>query len=173
MKKTTLHSSKLSQAHRNPVARALARQAVADALVEMKKHLTRVGIQAYLTDDGEQAPALLGDLALVLGVGAEIGMAKVPDAPETRRMHAAPRAVLHMGCNGQRWQLAQAAVLHEAATLAVTAFEACPALGITMFPGACQLAHEIRNGTARMDAVAGAEIYQPKASAPEPTKCKA
>lgn len=160
MRKTTAHSRKLSQAHRSPVGRALARQAITEALAEMKKHLTRVSIKAYMTADGEPAPALLGDLALMLGVGAEIGMAKVPDAPETRRMHAALRTVLHMGCNGQHWQAAQATVLHEAAALAVTAFEACPTLGITMFPGACQLAHEIRTGTARMNAVAGPEIYK-------------
>lgn len=144
---------------RSPVGRAIGRQAIAEAMAQMRKHLTRVSIKAYLTADGEAAPALLGDLALMLGIGAEIGMHRVPDAPETRKMHAALRTVLSMGCNGCRWVAAQAVVLHEAAQLAVTAFDACPALGITMFPGACQLAHDIRAGTAHMDAVAGPEIY--------------
>lgn len=162
-RKTTAYGRKLSMARSSPVGRALGRQAIADAKAAMEKHLTRIGIKAYLTSEGEIVPALLGDLALVIGVGAEIGMNKVPDAAETRRMHAALRTVLHMGCNGHRWQAAQAAVLHEAAELAVVAFDACPALGIAVFPGACQLAHEIRAGTARMDAVAGSEIYQQNA----------
>jgi hypothetical protein len=158
-RKLSAHGRKLDTARSRPVGRALARKAIADAIAEMRKHLTRVSVKAYLTADSEPAPALLGDLALMLGVGAEIGMHRVPDAPETRKMHAALRTVLGMGCNGWRWRASQAKILHEAAEMAMTAFEACPALGITMFPGACELAHEIRLGTARMDAVVGAEVY--------------
>lgn len=160
MRKTTRR--KPCDPSRSPVGRALARQAMADALVEMRSHLTRISIKAYLTADGEAAPVLLGDLALMLGIGAEIAMNRVPDAPETRKMHAALRSVLGMACNGHRWQASQATVLHEAAGLAVTAFEACPVLGLTMMPGASMLAHDIRMGTARMDCVAGSEVYQNK-----------
>ncbi len=148
--------SRRKQIRSSPVGRAVA---IATAQAEMRKHLTRISIKAYLTADGEAVPALLGDLALVLGIGAEIGINRAPDAPETRRMHAALRTVLQMSCNGHRWQVAQAAVLHEATALAVTAFDACPAVGIAMFPGACELAREIREGAARMDCVAGVEVY--------------
>ena len=140
---------------------------MANALTEMHERLTRTSIKAYMTTDGEPAPVLLGELALMLGIGAEIGMNRVPDAPETRRMHAALRTVLQMGVNGGRWMAAQAPVLHEAASLAVTAFEAYPELGIRMFPGAAMLAHDIRMGTARMDAVAGSEIYAKQLARPE------
>jgi hypothetical protein len=133
---------------------------MANALTEMHRHLTRISIKAYMTADGEPAPVLLGDLALMLGIGAEIGMNRVPDAPETRKMHAALRTVLQMGTQGGRWQAAQAPVLHEAAALAVTAFEAYPTLGITMMPGAAMLAHDIRMGTARINSVVGSEIYR-------------
>ena len=158
-RKLSAHGRKLNQAHQSPVGRAIAKQAMASALAEMHKHLTRISIKAYLTPDGEPAPVLLGDLALMLGIGAEIGMHRVPNAPETRKMHAALRTVLQMGVNGGRWMAAQAKVLHDAAALAMTAFEACPELGVTMFPGAAMLAHDIRMGTARMDAIAGAELY--------------
>lgn len=160
MKKTARR--KPCDASTSPVARAVARKRMSDALAEMRGHLTRIGIKAYMTTDGEPAPVLLGDLALMLGIGAEIAMNRVPDAIETRRMHAALRSVLQMGCNGHRWQASQAKVLHEAAALAVTAFEACPQLGVTMFPGAAMLAQDIRMGTARMDCVAGSEVYKNK-----------
>jgi hypothetical protein len=132
---------------------------IADVLAELHQNLTRISVKAYLTPDGERADVLLGDLALILGVGAEIGMHRDKGAPGTRRMHAALRTVLHMSCNGRRWDAGQAKVLHEAAVLAVEAFEADLVLGVAVMPGACQLAEEVRAGTARMDAVVGPEVY--------------
>lgn len=156
---------KRRQAHDNPVGRAVAKKQMADAMAEIHRLLTHIGIKVYLTDDGKAAPALLGELALMLGVGAEIGINRDKDASETRRMHAALRTVVAMGIDTHRWQAAQARVLHEAATLAVAAFEAHPALGVAMMPGACQLAEEVRLGTVHMDAVAGPEVYRGKATA--------
>lgn len=154
--------------HDNPVARAVAKKAMADALTEMHRHLTRISVKAYLTEDGEVAPALLGDLALMLGIGAEIGLNREPHTPETRRMHAALRTVLHMSTNGRRWQAAQARVLHEAAALAAQAFETHPAVGVARLPSASELAEAVRLGTARMNAVAGPEIYNAQAVAGKP-----
>lgn len=137
---------------------------IADVLAELHQNLTRISVKAYLTPDGERADVLLGDLALILGVGAEIGMHRDKQAPKTRRMHAALRTVLHLSCNGRRWDVGQAKVLHEAAVLAVEAFEADMPTGVAVMPGAIELAQEIRNGTARMDCVVGAEVYQKQAA---------
>jgi hypothetical protein len=141
-----------------------AAKEIADVLAELRQNLTRISVKAYLTPDGERADVLLGDLALILGVGAEIGMHRDKSAPATRRMHAALRTVLHLSCNGRRWEASQAKVLHEAAVLAVEAFEADMPTGVAVMPGAIQLAEEIRNGTARMDCVVGAEVYQKQAA---------
>jgi hypothetical protein len=127
---------------------------------DMRGQLTRIAVNVYLTEEAELAPVLLCELAFLLGIGAEIGINRAPQAAETRRMHAALRTVLQMSVNGRRWQASQAKVLHEASVLAVAAFEACPALGISMMPGACELAEDVRRGTARMDSVAGPEIYK-------------
>lgn len=134
----------------------------------LRENLTRISVKAYLTEHGEFCPVLLGDLALILGVGAEVGMHRDKDAPNTRRMHASLRTVLHLSCSGRHWDSRQAKTLHEAAALAVEAFEADMPAGVAVMPGAIQLAEEIREGTARMDAVAGAEVYakQPACALP-------
>jgi len=147
-------------AQQSLVGRAVARSAAATSLREIRKNLTRVSVTAYLTEDGEPAPTLLGHLAVMIGVGAEIGLSQAPDAIETRRMHAALRTVTQMGIDGGRWNASQAKVLHEAAELSVKAFEDYPAVGVLMLPAACKLAEEVRRGTVKIDAVAGAEIYQ-------------
>jgi hypothetical protein len=157
--KAVAKSKAQAEARRAQAQAEHAAKEIADVLAELRQNLTRISVKAYLTPDGERADVLLGDLALILGVGAEIGMHRDKHAPGTRRMHAALRTVLHLSCNGRRWDVGQAKVLHEAAVLAVEAFEADLVLGVTVMPGACQLAEEVRAGTACMDAVAGPEVY--------------
>lgn len=152
--------------HANPVARAVAKakaekeaKRASEAKTQMREHLTKISIEAYMTIDGERADVLMSDLALMLGIGAEIGFHLDKHAPNTRKMHAALRTVVAMSANGRRWQTSQTVVLHEAAMLAATAFEENIVLGITMLPGAAELAEEVKNGTANLNGVAGPEIY--------------
>ena len=121
--------------------------------------MTCVNVRIYLTADGERDTKLLSHLALVLGVGAEVAMALMPRHPETKRLHAALRTVMQFSVDDGRWQSSQAKILHEAAKLATEIFLERPILSTHVFPGAFELAEKVRNGTARMSDVAGAEIY--------------
>ncbi|MDB5868761.1 MAG: hypothetical protein JWP96_1093, partial [Polaromonas sp.] len=149
--KTTPHGRKLK--------REEAAKHLADFILEMKSHLSSVSIHVYIKADGEFAPDLLGDLAALIGVGAEICAVKLPGSAEAKRLHAALRTVLAMSISGRRWQFNQAKPMHEVAEMATLLYMKWPALGLSVSLGALELAQEVRAGTSRMDAVAGAELY--------------
>lgn len=65
-----------------------------------------------------------------------------------------------------RWQGAQAKRLHKASRMASEVFMERPMLGAQLFPAAFLLAERVRNGTARMSDVAGAEIYNTTGAKP-------
>ncbi|MEC5213285.1 hypothetical protein RCH06_001831 [Polaromonas sp. CG_9.5] len=181
MKKTTAHGLKLkrqqaharcgqaSAAHASPVGRAVMAKEEVDSVTELMTLMTADSVRIYLTEDGERDTKLLANLTLVLGVGAEVALAFAPHNPESRRLHAALRTVVQCSVNGGRWNSSQAKILHEAAQLATEVFLAQPVFGASIFPGAFELAEKVRNGTARMSDVAGAEIYNtPTLSPPVP-----
>jgi hypothetical protein len=177
MKKSTAHGRKLKRlqahvqpgyaipAHASPVGRAVIAKEEIDSVTALMTYMTSVSVRIYLTADGERDTKLLANLALVLGVGAEVALALVPHHPETKRLHAALRTVLQFSVDGGRWQNSQAKVLHEAAQLATEVFLAQPVFGTRVFPGAFELAEKVRNGTARMSDVVGPEIYNTGAQA--------
>ncbi|ABM37585.1 hypothetical protein [Polaromonas naphthalenivorans] len=176
MRKTTTHGRKLKRlqahaqpgqaiaAHASPVGRAVIAREEIDSVTELMTYMTSVSTRIYFTLDGERDPKLLANLALVLGVGAEVALALVPHHPEAKRLHAALRTVLQFSVDGGRWQSSQAKILHEAAQLATEVFLERSTLGTLFFPGAFELAEKVRNGTARMSDVAGAEVYNQKAA---------
>jgi hypothetical protein len=155
MKKTTAHGRKLKRQETG--------KAMADFLANMRGYLVSVSTKAYLTAEGEFAPVLLGDLAALLAVGAEISATKLPGTTEAKSIHAALRTTVAMSIDARRWRLTQAKVMHEAAEMSSLLFMKWPALGIAVSAGVFELAQEVRNGTARMDAVAGAEVYAKQA----------
>jgi hypothetical protein len=151
MKKTTTHGRKRK--------RQEAEKAMADFLANMRGYLVSVSTKAYLTEDGEVAPVLLGDLAALLAVGAEIAATKLTGSAEAKRIHAALRTTVAMSMDACRWRLPQAKVMHEAAEMSSLLFMKWPVLGMAVAPGVFELAQEVRNGTARMDCVVGPEVY--------------
>jgi len=172
MRKTTTHGRKLrriglsaAQAEavriaQSPLTKAVTAQQIAQCIAMTDDHLLRISTRAYLADDGERDVEMLAVLAVLLGIGAEIGINVDEDAPQTRRMHAALRTVLQMSVDGGRWRASQAKVLHEAAALATAAFKAHPLIGFAHFRGAQELGDKILLGTARMSHVVGAEVYK-------------
>lgn len=171
MKKTTAHGKKLKRlqahgqpvqclaAHASPVGRAVIAKKELDSVTELMTYMTSVNTRIYFTQDGEHDTKLLANLALVLGVGAEVALAFALHHPESKRLHAALRTVVQFSVDGGRWRSTQAKILHEAAKLATEVFLAQPVFGTRAFPGAFELAEKVRNGTARMSDVAGPEIY--------------
>ncbi len=171
MRKTTAHGKKLKRlqahalparwnpAHASPVGRAVIAKEELDCVAELMTSVTSISTRVYFTEDGECDRLLLSHLTLVLGVGAEVALALAKQHPESKRLHAAVRTVVQMSMDGGRWNSSQAKILHEAAQLATDAFLAQPPLGKRAFPGVFELAEKVRNGTARMSDVAGAEIY--------------
>lgn len=143
----------------SPVGRAVAKANAAKTLAEFDAYVRKINLLVYLTDDGAPCADLLARLALALGVGAELGIQLEPNNPDSRRMHAALRAVVQMSVNGGKWQASQAKVLHEAAELAKTAFITYPHASAGLLKSAGDLSRRIRAGTARMSDVAGAEVY--------------
>lgn len=172
MKKTTAHGRRLrrnglsaqqaeaARAAKSQTAKALDAQKIAQCLAMTDAFLLRISTQAYLASDGVQDLELLSKLAVLLGIGAEIGIVTAEDAPQTRRMHAALRTVLQMSVDGGCWRSSQAKVLHEAAALAAAAFKAHPLIGLARYRGAQELGDKIMLGTARMGDVVGVEVYQ-------------
>lgn len=147
-------------ARSSPVGRAVIKKEEVDSVTELMEYMTAISVQIYMTPDGERDTKLLANLALVLSIGTEIALALVPDHGQTKQMHAALRTVMQFSClDGGRWQSAQAKRLHEAAKLASDVFLERPVFGTTFFQSAFDLAQKVRNGTARMSDVAGAEIY--------------
>lgn len=171
MKKTTAHGRKLklkqahtqiagyTAAHASPVGRAVIAKEELDSVTELMTYMTSVNTRIYFTQDGERDTKLLANLALVLGVGAEVALAFALHHPESKRLHAALRTVVQFSVDGGRWNSSQAKILHEAAQLATNVFLTQPAFGARAFSGAFDLAEKVRNGTARMSDVAGPEIY--------------
>ena len=136
----------------NPVLRAVVTEG-------MRKTLADIAIKAHLTPDGEVDRFLIAEFAFVIGLGAEVSCAMADDEERTRRLHFALRTLTGMSVNGGRWQAAQSARMYdlacEANKLAIDNVD----LALPRYVGARNLSDAIAAGTARMDDVAGVEIY--------------
>ena len=135
----------------NPVLRAVVTEG-------MRKTLADIAIKAHLTPDGEVDRFLIAEFAFVIGLGAEVAIA-MQDEQRARRLHSALRTLLGMSVNGGRWQAAQSARMYELACEANKLAIDNVDLALPRYVGALNLSDAIAAGTARMDDVAGVEIY--------------
>ena len=135
----------------NPVLRAVVTEG-------MRKTLADIAIKAHLTPDGDVDRFLIAEFAFVIGLGAEVAIA-MQDEQRARRLHSALRTLLGMSVNGGRWQAAQSARMYELACEANKLAIDNVDLALPRYVGARNLSDAIAAGTARMDDVAGVEIY--------------
>ena len=135
----------------NPVLRAVVTEG-------MRKTLSDIAIKAHLTPDGEVDRFLIAEFAFVIGLGAEVAIA-MQDEQRARRLHSALRTLLGMSVNGGRWQAAQSARMYELACEANKLAIDNVDLALPRYVGARNLSDAIAAGKARMEDVAGAEIY--------------
>ena len=135
----------------NPVLRAVVTEG-------MRKTLADIAIKAHLTPDGEVDRFLIAEFAFVIGLGAEVAIA-MQDEQRARRLHSALRTLLGMSVNGGRWQAAQSARMYELACEANKLAIDNVDLALPRYVGARNLSDAIAAGNARMEDVAGVEIY--------------
>ena len=135
----------------NPVLRAVVTEG-------MRKTLADIAIKAHLTPDGGIDRVMIAEFAFVIGLGAEVAIA-MQDEQRARRLHSALRTLLGMSVNGGRWQAAQSARMYELACEANKLAIDNVDLALPRYVGALNLSDAIAAGTARMDDVAGVEIY--------------
>ena len=135
----------------NPVLRAVVTEG-------MRKTLADIAIKAHLTPDGGIDRVMIAEFAFVIGLGAEVAIA-MQDEQRARRLHSALRTLLGMSVNGGRWQAAQSARMYElaceASKLAIDNVD----LALPRYVGARNLSDAIAAGKARIEDVAGVEIY--------------
>ncbi len=135
----------------NPVLRAVVTEG-------MRKTLADIAIKAHLTPDGGIDRVMIAEFAFVIGLGAEVAIA-MQDEQRARRLHSALRTLLGMSVNGGRWQAAQSARMYELACEANKLAIDNVDLALPRYVGARNLSDAIAAGTARMEDVAGVEIY--------------
>ena len=136
----------------NPVLRAVVTEG-------MRKTLADIAIKAHLTPDGGIDPILIAEFAFVIGLGAEVSFAMDDDEARTRRLHSALRTLVGMSVNGGRCQAAQSARMYELACEANRLAIHNVDLALPGYVGAQKLSDAIAAGKARMEDVAGVEIY--------------
>jgi hypothetical protein len=146
-------------AHRNPVARAVAKHAMEQAARTER-------IATLLMQQDEEATETLAHLAWIVGVGCETALqVHGPQSPLTKRLHGALRTVQAMCLqHAYRWQAQHAVPLQAALAEAHEVITAHPAQAGRFTRGADQLAHAITHHQLQAGDVAGAEIY---ATAPQ------
>lgn len=140
----------------NPVLAALAKADLLSALRDIQ-------LRAYMAVDGEPDRELLARLFFIIAIGAETSLAAGRDLALTKRLHATLRTILAMSEDGGRWRAEHAEHMHRAADEAhAVSVEHFP-LAMSLYPRAVSLSAGVQAGTARMDDVAGAEIYSERA----------
>ena len=135
----------------NPVLRAVVTEG-------MRKTLADIAIKAHLTPDGGIDRVMIAEFAFVIGLGAEVAIA-MQDEQRARRLHSALRTLLGMSVNGGWWQAAQSARMYELACEASKLSIDNVDLALPRYVGARNLSDAIAAGKARMEDVAGVEIY--------------
>lgn len=149
------HAQRRAQRTRNafahPIGHAVAKQ-------QMAEHMTTIGLEIFLADDGTPQRELLAHLGWMVGIGCEVTAATAPGSPEARALHAALRTIVQMSVD-DAWQHAQAPVLYDAAEASKALLIAHSALAFQFMGGGDWIAARIRAGTASLSDVAGAELY--------------
>ena len=150
-----------ARASRRPARRAASKRSLVTVAVEQyrtRRMVDDIGIKAYLTPDGGMDRELIAQFVFLIGLGAEVAIA-MQDEQRARRLHSALRTLLGMSVNGGRWQAAQSARMYELACEANKLAIDNVDLALPRYVGARNLSDAIAAGTARMDDVAGVEIY--------------
>lgn len=129
------------------------------ALNRMRNHLRTVGIEIFLMQEGENARGLLSHLGWMIGLGAEIAATVTPHSPQARTLHGALRTLLQTVVDGATWRSDQAEPLWQAASQSQQLLVDHPQVGMAAQASADYLAQRIKDGTACMADVAGAEVY--------------
>ena len=151
-----------ARASRRPARRAASKRSLVTVAVEqyrMRRVLDDIAIRAYLTLDGAIDRELIAQFVFLIGLGAEVSCAMADDEERTRRLHFALRTLTGMSVNGGRWQAAQSARMYELACEANKLSIDNVDLALPRYVGARNLSDAIAAGKARMEDVAGVEIY--------------
>lgn len=151
-----------ARASRRPARRAGSKRSPVTAAVEQRRTrrmVDDIGIKAYLTPDGGIDRELIAQFVFLIGLGAEVSCAMADDEERTRRLHFALRTLTGMSVNGGRWQAAQSARMYELACEANKLSIDNVDLALPRYVGARNLSDAIAAGKARMEDVAGVEIY--------------
>ena len=134
----------------NPVLRAVVTEG-------MRKTLADIAIKAHLTPDGGIDRVMIAEFAFVIGLGAEVAIA-MQDEQRARRLHSALRTLLGMSVNGGGGKL-----LNRPACTTwrarLTSWRLITWRALPRYVGARNLSDAIAAGKARMEDVAGVEIY--------------
>lgn len=134
--------------------------ATAVAISRMRNHMRTVGIEVFMTQDGDEARGLLSHLAWVIGMGSEISAHLGPGSDQARRLHITLRNLVHLACHGCTWRADLAEPIWSAALESNDLLIKHPSIGLAVGPGADYLAERIKSGQVRMTDIAGAEIYK-------------
>lgn len=137
----------------HPVATAVAAN-------RMRNHLRTVGIELFMTGDGERATGLLSHLGWIVGLGAEIAAQTSPGSEIAERQLTVLRNLVQMATEGSSWRAALAEPIWAAALEANELLVKHPAKGLAIAPSADYLAERIKTGQARMSDIAGADASQ-------------
>ncbi|WP_422015224.1 hypothetical protein [Roseateles sp.] len=126
----------------------------------MRNHLRTVGIELFMTSDGETARGLVSHLAWIVGIGAEIAANTAPGSDLARRQHAMLRNLVQIATEGCAWRAALAEQIWTAAQEGHDLMVRHPTLGLAVLAGADHLAARVAAGDVCISDVAGAEIYR-------------
>jgi hypothetical protein len=137
----------------NLVANAVAR-------ATMRSHVRSVGIELFLTKEGEQAKGLLSHLAWIVGMGAEIALQELEGSETARHQHTVLRNLVQLAVNDCRWRAVLAEPIWAAVQEASELLMRFPLAGLRAQAGADFLAARVRTGAVLLDDVAGVELYQ-------------
>jgi len=162
MNRAQRRAQRTRNAFAHPIGHAVAKQ-------QMAKHMTTIGLEIFLADDGTPQRELLAHLGWMVAIGCEVAAATAPGSPEARGLHAALRTVVQMSVD-DAWQNAQAPVLNDAAEASKALLIAHYGLAFQFMTGADWIAAGIRAGTASLADLAGAELYAQPTTTPITTK---
>ncbi|MNV59439.1 hypothetical protein D3C71_1518630 [compost metagenome] len=123
------------------------------AMKNLNVDLLELGLHCMFADHGSEQAELLGSLAYLIGMGAEVARV-IPVAGKNRPgLHQALIAVVGMAVDGHRWDKDWAAQLGTAVAISIDLFCSYRQLGRHFEPGARKLSQEVFAGTVRADAI--------------------
>ena len=166
MSKIKRKPSRRYNPNNNPVLAAFRRQAV-------NEWQTNTAIAVLMADDGSHQPEAIGDMVQMIlnAASAAAYLSGVQD--KLRRFHAAARTLLTMAEDGCRWDASHAERMdasHAERMDAVhwEAYQFCldhPEMAARFFDDAARIGRLVKQGKARVDMIAGAELYKRETAA--------